>query len=258
MPSPFLTDFDSLWANILTDYRNRFPEADTSQGSLIFIKSAVLAGAVWGLHRRMDWVGRQIFADTADSANMEHWANIFGLTRRTDETDAELLDRLLSTLRTPPAGGNAGDYVAWALEVDGVKAAYCVPEGQGPGTVDVVILASGESETPGEALLEAVWNHIDPLRPVTASVVRVLAPTVTTQAVTMEVTGDVDLTVLADEIEAYLNAMEPGADLKISQLTALAINAGADDVDITTPSANVPVTDAEMIRAGVVTVTEVA
>lgn len=258
MPSPFLTDFDSLWNNILTDYRNRFPEADTSLGSLIFIKSACLAAAVWGLHRRMDWVGRQIFADTADSSSMEHWANIFGLTRRTDETDAELLTRLLATLRNPPAGGNAGDYEAWALEVDGVKAAYCISQGQGLGTVDVVILASGDTETPGEALLQAVWDHIDPLRPVTASVIRILAPTVTTQAVTMEVSGDVDLTALAEEITAYLDAMVPGADLKISQLTALAINSGAEDVEITVPAANVPMEPDEMIRAGVVTVTEAA
>lgn len=258
MPSPFLTDFDSLWNSILTDWRNRFPEADTSQGSLIFIKSACLAAAVWGLHRRMDWVMRQIFPDTADSAQMEHWANIFGLTRRVDETDSELLDRLLAALRDPPAGGNAGDYVQWALEVDGVKAAWCIPEGQGLGTVDVVILASGDTETPTEELRAAVWDHIDPLRPVTASIVRILAPTITTQSVTMEVSGDVDLTVLAAEIAAYLNSMEPGQDLKLSQLTALAINAGAEDVEISVPAANVPTEPDEMVRAGVVTVTEAA
>ena len=124
MPDPYLADFDEYFAAILTDYRNQFPDADISQGSLIFAKSACLAAAKWGIHRHIAWVRDQIFADTAESENMEHHANLRGLTRRTGETDAELLARLLAVLRQPPAGGNEFDFVAWAKSIDGVAKAY--------------------------------------------------------------------------------------------------------------------------------------
>lgn len=255
MDAPFLKDFDAILAAILADYRGQFPDADTSQGSLIFLKSACLASAVWGLCQGQDWVMRQIFPDTATSANLEHHANVRGLTRRSGETDAELLARLLATLRLPPAGGNANDYEQWALSVDGVAAAYCIPVAQGPGTVDVVILASGDTEIPDEDLLDAVYAYIDAVRPVTASVLRVIAPSVIEQAVSMTVSGDdVDTDAVGDEITAYLNSMEPGQDLARSQLFAIAVNNGATDAAITTPAANVSVDPDEMIRAGTINV----
>jgi len=137
----YTKEFDALFNNILTDYRNQFPDADLSKGSLIFIKSACLASAVWGLYRHQDWIKDQIHADTADADNMEHYAWERGLTRRIGETDEELLTRYLDYIRRPPAGGNQYDYVKWAFTIDNVAAAYCFPLGQGLGTVDVVILA---------------------------------------------------------------------------------------------------------------------
>jgi uncharacterized phage protein gp47/JayE len=256
MNTPFATDFDTLLAGLLTAYKNQFPTADTSQGSMIFLKSAVTAGAVWGLYHALDWACNQIFPDTADTNQLEHAANVRGLTRKPGESDADLLSRLLAALRNPPAGGNANDYVEWALSVAGVKAAYCVPLAQGLGTVDVLILASGSVEAPSSDLCTAVYNYINALRPVTASTMRVMGPTVITQAVTMSVTGNVDLAGLSAEITAYLNAMTPGAGLKLSQLYALAVNAGATDASISVPAANVPVTAGQMIRAGAVSVTE--
>lgn len=257
MENPFLKDFDTLLDALLTDYRNQYPDADVSQGSLIFIKSACLASALWGLYKYQDWIMAQVFPDTAASAHLEHHANVRGLTRRNGESDAELLARLLETLRTPPAGGNAADYVRWAKEVDGVGQAYCVPLAQGPGTVDVLVLASGDSETPDQDLLDAVYAHIDALRPVTASTMRVQAPGVLTQNVSMTVDGDNLVTsVIEDEIEVYLNSMIPGADLALTQLSAIAIANGATDAVLTTPSANVVTAANQMIRAGVVNVAE--
>ena len=155
--------FDEELAQILTDYRNQSwtdPETgqpmapvDISQGSLVFIKSAALASAKWGLHQHQQWVARQIFADTADTAKLEHWCWLRGIYREAGETDAELLARLLADLREPPAGGNQADYVRWALEVENVAAAWCSPLGNGVGTVDVLILADAAatgSETPSQ------------------------------------------------------------------------------------------------------------
>jgi hypothetical protein len=127
---------------ILIDYRNQFPEADTSQGSLIFIKSACLASALWGLYHYQEWISQQIFPDTADTEALEHHAWVRGLSRTYNEADSALLARLLDYIRRPPAGGNKYDYVKWAREIDNVASAYCFPLAQGLGTVDVVILAN--------------------------------------------------------------------------------------------------------------------
>ncbi|MDP2166776.1 MAG: baseplate J/gp47 family protein [Thermodesulfovibrionales bacterium] len=141
----FIKDFNELFNAILTDYKNQFPEADTSQASLLYIKSACLASALWGLYKHQEWVGLQIFPDTADSEYMEHHAWLRGVSRKAGETDEELLARLLEYLRRPPAGGNKSDYEKWALEITNVAGAYCFPLAQGLGTVDVLIIADEDA-----------------------------------------------------------------------------------------------------------------
>jgi len=146
----FQKDFDELLSGILTDYRNQFPEADTSQGSLIFIRSACLASAVWGLYHYQEWISKQIFPDSAETEALEHHVWGRGLARTYNETDPSLLARLLEYIRRPPAGGNRYDYVKWAKAIDNVADAYCYPLAQGLGTVDVVIVAN-EANTGAEA-----------------------------------------------------------------------------------------------------------
>lgn len=150
----FQKDFDTLFAAILTDWQNQFPEADLSQGSLISIKSACLASALWGIYKYQDWIARQIFPDSAETKYLEHHAWTRNITRNVGETDAELLARLLDDIRRPPAGGNQYDYIKWALAVSGVAKAYCVPLGQGLGTVDVIVVADEDvtgSEIPSNS-----------------------------------------------------------------------------------------------------------
>jgi len=252
----FLKDFDFLLDSILVDYRNQEPAMDTSKGSLAFIKSACLASSLWGLYRYQDYIGKQIFPDSADPENLEHHAWIRGLTKKLEETDAQLLERLLDYIRRPPAGGNKYDYVKWALECDGVKEAYCVPLGQGLGTVDVIILAVGPSEIPDSTLIDTVKAYIDDLRPVTASIVRVMGPVFVPQAVTMTVSGEnANIAGIESDIAAYMNALIPDEDLILSKLTSIAMNNGAFDVNITVPSANVTADVYEIIRPGVIDVT---
>lgn len=323
----FQKSFDELLDAILTDYRNQFPEADTSQGSLTFIKSACLASALWGLYKYHAWISKQIFPDTADSEYMEHHAWIRGISRREGETDQELLVRLLEYIRRPPAGGNKYDYIKWAEEIDYVTAAWCVPLGQGLGTVDVIIVADEDytgSEIPtshalnntvsdlaenklidaathfngtvrpgdiavndeleleskinvvdsdiqltldddiftlaGQAysiksLTAQVKEHIDDVRPVTASIIRVLPPSVLETDVTMTVSGPgVDKVKIGNEITSFLQAMQPGQTLYLAKLTAIAISNGAANAVVTAPVADVIPTDYEMIRPGTITV----
>ena len=325
----FQKDFDTLFAAILTDWQNQYPDADLSKGSLIYMKSACLASALWGLYKYQDWIARQMFPDTAETAALEHHSWVHGISRTVGETDAELLTRLLAYIRRPPAGGNQYDYERWALELDYVAQAWCFPLGQGLGTVDVVILADKDTtgaELPSshamtgtatsltanklvdgaanfnatlpvrigdvvcnddlntqavvtaidddntlaldadiftaigqaytvKSLTVQVAEYIDSVRPVTASAVRVLPPTITTQAVTIAVTGaGVDKTAIATEITALMTTLIPGETLYLSRIIAAAIQSGATNAVVSAPSADVIPTAYEMLRPGAITV----
>jgi len=326
----FEKDFDDLFAGILRDWQNQFPEADLSKGSLIYLKVACLASTLWGIYKYQDWIARQIFPDTAETAQLEHHAWVRGLSRKTGETDEELLNRLLDYIRRPPAGGNQYDYIKWALSIDGVEKAWCFPLAQGLGTVDVVITADADatgSEIPSghamtgtatsltesklvdsaadftasgdpvrigdivvnddlateaavtaidsatqltlaadiftatgqaytiQSLIAQVRDYIDDVRPVTASTVRVLAPTISAQDVTVTVSGSgVDKAAIAAEITAILNAMTPGETLYRSRLIAAAIQEGATNAVVDLPAADVVPDTYEMIRPGTIAV----
>ena len=53
------------------------------------------------------------------------------------ETDDELRVRVLERIQKPPMGGDADDYVQWALSFPGVTRAWCSPKEMGLGTVTV-------------------------------------------------------------------------------------------------------------------------
>ena len=253
----FEKSFDDLLNDILTDYRNQFPEADLSQGSLIFIKSSCLASALWGLYKYQEYISRQIFPDTADEEHLLHHVYIRGVPQKTGETSGELLARLLEYIRRPPAGGNKYDYVKWALEVTDVAKAWCIPLAQGPGTTDVVILADAENtgaEIPDQALLDTARAYIVDICPTSVKTLRVLAPTVIAQNVTMTGTELSDTAALENAISSYLSGLIPGQTLYRTQLSALALSMGAIDAVIATPAANVSVTSWQMIRPGVISV----
>ncbi len=253
----FEKSFDDILAGILTDFSNIFPGVDVSQGSLAYMKAAGYASALWGLYRYTEWVGRQAFPDTADTEALEHHAWVRGLTRTAGENDTELLARLLEYIRRPPAGGNKYDYEKWALEIDNVAAATCIPLAQGLGTVDVVVFADAEttgSEIPDADLLAEVAAYIETVRPVTASVVRVLAPVIVLQAVTMTGVGSTLAAEVVADIEAYLAGFIPGQALYLPKLTAIAINAGADNPVVTVPAATVTPAAGSVLRPGAINV----
>jgi len=252
--------FDELLNALLTDYTNQDPQADIAQGSLIFIKSAALASALWGLYQHQAYVARQIFPDSADLENLQHHADLRGLVPIQGETSAELLTRLLGHIRRPPSGGNKYDYVRWAKEASGdVANAWCVPMGQGPGTVDVILLADADatgSEIPDAELLALVRAYIVDLCPEGVQFLRVLAPEVILQTVEIVRTAaDYSASLAENDIDAYLATFLPGQPLYLSQLAAIALGSGAGDAVVTTPAATVTPTAYQMLRPGVIDVT---
>jgi len=249
--------FDEILNDILIDFRNIFPSVDVSQGSLAYMKAAGYASALWGLYRNQDWISKQIFPDTADTEALEHHGWVRGVTRTAGESDAVYLARQLDYIRRPPAGGNKYDYEKWAEEVDGVQKAYAFPLAQGPESVDVVIranVATTGSEIPDQDLLDAVSAHIADQRPVGARFIRVLAPTVVYQDVTMTGVGSILAATVQADIAAYLTVFTPGQVLYLPQLTGLATANGVANPDLSIPAAMVIPAPYAMLRPGVINV----
>ena len=81
------------------------------------------------------------------------------------ETDERLIARTLEKIRMPPTSGNIAHYRQWALEVTGVEKVKVFPLARGKGTVDVVIIADGNSRPP-DVLLRNVAVHTGECRPI--------------------------------------------------------------------------------------------
>jgi len=194
-----------------------------------------------------------------------------GFTGGTDvESDDSLRARIEDRKQHPPAGGNAHDYIAWARSVPGVEVAYCYPLRQGLGTATTVILTSGvgAARIPGPALVATVQAYIDGIRPVTAKLSQVLAPTAKPVAVTDKIkvkpgytTADVIGWVQA-AVQSFLEQfapMEEGYLLKLQ--AAISDVEGVLDHQLSLPAASVVPNDdvadiMEMITPGVITITE--
>ena len=82
-----------------------------------------------------------------------------------EETDAELLERLLFKVRQPATSGNKNHYIIWATNVDGVGGVKVLPLWNGNGTVKVIITdAANEISlkvTKGSGNIDGIKNAIN-------------------------------------------------------------------------------------------------
>lgn len=176
------------------------------------------------------------------------------------ESDEALLARLLQRLQTPPQGGASSDYVAWALEVQGVTRAWCLPAHLGAGSVGVTFAVDDDPDgsIPDSAQVAAVQAYIDDpaRRPVTAAVT-VFAPTPRSISFTIELEPD-DVSVRA-AVEANLRELiareaTPGATLLRSHITeAISVTPGEVDHALTSPAADLVLTTSELGTFGGIT-----
>lgn len=96
--------------------------------------------------------------------------NESAITGGTDqETDQDLLARLLIKVRNPATSGNVFHYWQWAGEVTGVGDAKVFPLWDGPGTVKVVIIDSEKAPAQPQIVTDT-HNYIQSVRPVGAEV----------------------------------------------------------------------------------------
>ena len=101
------------------------------------------------------------------------------------ETDAELLIRLLDVMRNPPGGGRFSAYRQWAMAVQKVSSAYVYGPSsleldgrRGLGIVDVAILGpgTGADRVPSATTQQAVEDAIEEQRPSAMREFSVLLP----------------------------------------------------------------------------------
>ncbi len=172
-------------------------------------------------------------------------ATLISMTSGADiEGDASLLARYLDLLRQPPRGGSKSDWKRWAEEVAGVQLAYVYPLRSGLGTVDVCVTTS--TGVPSAQLLQAVYAHIDPLRPVDVAAFNVIAPIPLSVAVSAQLTlangytlASVSSAVNA-ALAAYFAALAPGDAVIKSKLEALISDVdGVLDRALSSPAANI-------------------
>jgi len=113
--------------------------------------------------------------------NVADSATVVQLLGGTDEeTDDELRARILQRIRQPPMGGDADDFVNWALRVPGVTRAWCSPLEMGIGTVTVRFmmddLRADNNGFPLPSDVDAVRTYLDTVRPVAVKDFYVAAP----------------------------------------------------------------------------------
>jgi uncharacterized phage protein gp47/JayE len=159
------------------------------------------------------------------------------------ESKDSLLARLVARVRTPPDGGSATDYQAWALEVPGVTRAWVAPLEQGAGTVVVRFVRDNDaSPIPDAGEVAAVQAHINAVRPVTATayVVAPVADPIAFQITLTPATVAVKAAVQAELQDLLVREGAPGVTLLISHIReAVSTAAGETDSILLSPAANV-------------------
>lgn len=173
------------------------------------------------------------------------------------ESDDDLRARLIDRIQQPPHGGDAHDYVTWALEVPGVTRAWCFPLELGEGTVTVRFVRDDDASLiPDAGEVAAVQAYIDALRPVTAAVT-VVAPTAVPLAFSIAVapnTAAVKAAVQAELSDLIARESKPGGTIYLSHIrAAISAAVGEDNYTMSAPSADVTNTAGNMTTLGTIT-----
>lgn len=170
-----------------------------------------------------------------------------GLTGGTDEEDAVgIFRRLRNRLRSPPRGGSAGDFAAWALEVAGVSRAFefnntTASGATSTGFVAVVIVDDVSGPVPGAAIIDAAQANIDLKRPVMMGGAPVIGPTPQLLTLTWSAlipdTAPIRASLEAAVEDWVLTSGEPGLLLRQPDIENAAQNAtGVTSVSLSSPT----------------------
>ncbi|MBD8592370.1 baseplate J/gp47 family protein [Pseudomonas sp. CFBP 8758] len=181
-----------------------------------------------------------------------------GITGGSDQESIESLrSRVIRSYRVIPHGGNAEDYVTWALECAGVTRAWAVRNYMGPGTVGVFFVRDGDASIiPDANEVATVKAYISTKAPVTAEVY-VLAPVLKAINYTLKIPPDT--TVVRSAVAAELADLHEreaglGETLLISHIRE-AISSAEGEMDnlVSSPVSDVTAKANELLTVGTFT-----
>lgn len=180
------------------------------------------------------------------------------LSAGADIEDIESLRaRLIARIQQPPHGGDAEDYVSWALEVPGVTRAWVYPLEMGPGSVSLRFVRDDDfTPIPDSTEVAAVQAYIDSVRPVTAKVY-VVAPVAQPVNFSIQLspnTSDIRASVTAAIQDFIRREAVPGGTLFLSRLDeAISSAVGENHHVMSVPSTDVTSTTNQLAQLGTIT-----
>jgi uncharacterized phage protein gp47/JayE len=172
-------------------------DATISVGSVTVPVTAVLGGAAGNVNANTITIIDSVLSGVTGVTNPDVTSG--GID---EESDAELLSRYLEKVSLPATSGNTYHYKQTAKEVPGVQDARVFPLWNGAGTVKVVI-TSNDGLTASAALVSAVVEHVEDMRPIGATVTVTAA---TVRNITVSAHLQLDPAYLADEVKAEITA----------------------------------------------------
>jgi uncharacterized phage protein gp47/JayE len=181
-----------------------------------------------------------------------------GVTGGTNRESLESLrSRVIRSYKVIPHGGDADDYVTWALECAGVTRAWTVKNYMGPGTVGVFFVRDGDAVIiPDANEIAVVQAYLQTKAPVTAEVYA-LAPVL--KAVNYVIHLTPDTTAVRQAVAAQLadlHAREAGLGntLLISHIREAVSGAqGETDNVVVAPTADVNANANQLRTVGTIT-----
>lgn len=235
-----MNTFESILFRLKSNYTG---QASTLEGTIVGDVLHAVANELARIYsQELAPMEDNLFLQTAQGQHLDALCGNYGITRLTQESDESLRARALQQIREPALAGNAAHYAAWAMEVDGVKAARAVAGVNGPGTVDLYYIPTEDASSD---LWERLQAHLESVCPLSAEVLALEAmPYSLTVTATVELTD----TAISQEVHAAFDAAlqeyfsrialtEQGSRISPSRLAALLLDC-VGVVDVTSLQIN--------------------
>ncbi|WP_282372778.1 baseplate J/gp47 family protein [Pseudomonas sp. PS02290] len=181
-----------------------------------------------------------------------------GITGGTERESIESLrSRVIRSYKVIPHGGDADDYVTWALECAGVTRAWTVKNYMGPGTVGVFFVRDGDAVIiPDANEIAVVQAYLQIKAPVTTEVFA-LAPILKAVNYVIHLTPDttaVRQAVAAELADLHAREAGLGKTLLISRIREAVSRAqGEQDNAVVAPTADVTASANQLLTVGTIT-----
>jgi hypothetical protein len=147
---------------------------------------------------------------------------------------------------TLTATDSDGNYVTSLQLLEGperVVSALPYPLARGEGTFDVIVTSNLSLGQPSQDLIDAVTAYLRDRRPVAGGYdwgMRVLGPNIESQTIAITGSGvNWNKVQTKSDIISFVNSLEVEQTLYLSQLHAIAIQNGADSIDISSPATDI-------------------